>query len=176
MIVIERGCQGNDHKFPHSTLETSKCLIVRRSPSIHSLFIDSLLSLQDSDILNFGTGSVSWFESNGPGCKPVYPTNGTLEDPFRPIRPDRVDGCLLEYPIVEVIHSAVQNFLAVSQAMHDFPTSRLLISHDFLSIFRKLQLLGIIGAICIGCILWDDDDSCEYPKFNYVSFSHYLFT
>jgi sodium/potassium-transporting ATPase subunit beta-1-interacting protein len=62
-----------------------------------------------------GTGSVSWFESNAPGCKPIFKTNITLEDPFRPIRPDRVDGCLLDYPIVEVILSSVQMFLAVSQ-------------------------------------------------------------
>lgn len=31
-------------------------------------------------------------------------------------------------------------------------------------LLHKLQILGLIGAICIGCILWDDDDdSCEYP-------------
>ncbi|CRL03546.1 CLUMA_CG016509, isoform A [Clunio marinus] len=91
--------------------------------------------ISQSDILNFGTGSFSWFLSNGPGCKPIYSTNGTLEDPFKPIRPDRVDGCFLEYPYIEIIHSSVQNFLS---------------------------LLGLIGAICIGCILWDDDDSFEF--------------
>lgn len=71
-------------------------------------------AFQDSDILNFGTGSVSWFESNGPGCKPVFRTNTTIEDPFRIIRPDQVDGCLLDYPIVEVVLSSVQIFLTVS--------------------------------------------------------------
>ncbi|CAO1349189.1 unnamed protein product [Diamesa serratosioi] len=87
---------------------------------------------RDSDILNLGTGSVSWFEVNGPGCKPNYSINITSDDPYRPIRPERVDGCIVEYQIVEVIHSFVQNFLS---------------------------LLGLIGAICIGRILWDDDDS-----------------
>lgn len=82
--------------------------------NFHRSLIHQFIFHQDSDILNLGTGSVSWFESNGPGCKPIYPTNATLEDPFRPIRPERVDGCLLDYPIVEVIHSGVQNFLAVS--------------------------------------------------------------
>ena len=76
------------------------------------LFIES--NLQNSDILNLGTGSVSWFESNGPGCKAVFSTNNTLEDPYRPIRPDRVDNCLLDYWIIEVIHSSVQIFLTVS--------------------------------------------------------------
>lgn len=70
--------------------------------------------LQDSDILNLGTGSVSWFEVNGPGCKPNYSINITSDDPYRPIRPERVDGCILEYQIVEVIHSFVQSFLSVS--------------------------------------------------------------
>jgi hypothetical protein len=74
--------------------------------------------LQNSDILNLGTGSVSWFEANGPGCKPIFSTNGTLEDPFRPIRPDRVEGCLLDYWIIEIVHSAVQIFLTVSSSSY----------------------------------------------------------
>lgn len=70
---------------------------------------------QESDLLNFGTGSVSWFEVNGYGCKPIYPINLTsIDDPFRPIRPSQVDECFVEYPIVEVFHSSVQSFLAVS--------------------------------------------------------------
>lgn len=69
--------------------------------------------LQDSDILNLGTGSVSWFESNGYGCRPIYPTNITSEDPFRPVRPEQVDNCLLDYAHVEIIHSAVQLLLSV---------------------------------------------------------------
>lgn len=68
---------------------------------------------QDSDILNLGTGSISWFEVNGYGCKPTYPMNITSEDPYRIVRPESVQGCLLDYPTVEVIHSAVQLFLAV---------------------------------------------------------------
>lgn len=115
---------------------------------------------QDSDILNFDTGSVSWFESNGPGCKPIYPTNSTLENPFRPIRPERVDGCFVEYPIVEVVHSGVQNVLAVSFEMQTISIHN---SSSFLfQLWLKSQLLGLIGAICICCSIWDDDDSCEY--------------
>ncbi len=73
-----------------------------------------IIFLQDSDILNLGTGSVSWFEINGYGCVPTFPTNITSDDPFRPIRPEQVNGCLLDYHLVEVVHSSVQIFLAVS--------------------------------------------------------------
>lgn len=83
--------------------------------------------LQNSDILNLGTGSVSWFEANGPGCKPIFSTNGTLEDPFRPIRPDRVEGCLLDYWIIEIIHSGVQIFLTVSVTFSAHPCLALLL-------------------------------------------------
>uniref|UniRef100_A0A182WL47 Sodium/potassium-transporting ATPase subunit beta-1-interacting protein n=1 Tax=Anopheles minimus TaxID=112268 RepID=A0A182WL47_9DIPT len=86
----------------------------------------------DSDLLNLGTGSVSWFEENGYGCRPTYPTNVTSEDPYRPVRPEKVDGCLLEYHIVEVVHSGVHCALAV---------------------------FGIFGAICLGQTFLDEDDS-----------------
>ncbi|XP_030560437.1 inactive histone-lysine N-methyltransferase 2E isoform X2 [Drosophila novamexicana] len=88
---------------------------------------------RDSDLLNMGTGSVSWFEANGYGCKPTY--NITSDDPYRPLRPERVDDCLLDYPLVEVIHSGAQCALA---------------------------LLGILGAILISCIFLDEDDRLQH--------------
>ncbi|XP_037951335.1 sodium/potassium-transporting ATPase subunit beta-1-interacting protein isoform X1 [Teleopsis dalmanni] len=90
---------------------------------------------RDSDLLNLGTGSVSWFEVNGYGCKPTYPTNITSDDPYRPIRPERVDECLLDYTIVEVIQSGVQCALAI---------------------------LGIFGAILISYIFLDEDDRFDF--------------
>lgn len=72
------------------------------------------IRFQDSDILNLGTGSTSWFEVNGYGCVPTYPTNITSEDPYRFVRPESVDGCLLDYTTIEVVHSAVQLFFAVN--------------------------------------------------------------
>ncbi|XP_017474171.1 PREDICTED: sodium/potassium-transporting ATPase subunit beta-1-interacting protein-like [Rhagoletis zephyria] len=90
---------------------------------------------RDSDLLNLGTGSVSWFEVNGYGCKPTYPVNITSDDPFRPIRPERVDDCLLDYTIVEVVQSGVQCALA---------------------------LLGILGAILISYIFLDEDDRFDF--------------
>ncbi|XP_017838413.1 sodium/potassium-transporting ATPase subunit beta-1-interacting protein isoform X4 [Drosophila busckii] len=88
---------------------------------------------RDSDLLNMGTGSFSWFEANGYGCKPTY--NITTDDPFRPLRPERVEDCLLDYPLVEVAHSGVQCALA---------------------------LLGILGAILISCIFLDEDDRFDF--------------
>ncbi|XP_065370256.1 sodium/potassium-transporting ATPase subunit beta-1-interacting protein isoform X1 [Calliphora vicina] len=90
---------------------------------------------RDSDLLNLGTGSVSWFEVNGYGCKPIYNTNITSEDPYRPIRPETVDDCLLTYDIVEVVHSGVQCLLA---------------------------FFGILGAILISYIFLDEDDRFDF--------------
>lgn len=77
------------------------------------LSIRLMSTFQDSDILNLGTGSISWFEINGYGCVPTYSTNITSEDPYRMVRPESVEGCILEYPTIEVIHSGVQLFFAV---------------------------------------------------------------
>ncbi|XP_075165120.1 sodium/potassium-transporting ATPase subunit beta-1-interacting protein isoform X2 [Haematobia irritans] len=90
---------------------------------------------RDSDLLNLGTGSYSWFEVNGYGCKATYNTNITSEDPFRPLRPERVDDCLLTYDIVEVVHSGVQCILA---------------------------FFGILGAILISYIFLDEDDRLKH--------------
>ncbi|XP_055538112.1 sodium/potassium-transporting ATPase subunit beta-1-interacting protein isoform X1 [Wyeomyia smithii] len=90
---------------------------------------------RDSDLLNLGTGSVSWFEVNGYGCKPTYPMNITSEDPYRPVRPERVDGCLLDYHIVEIVQSSLQCALA---------------------------LLGFFGAVCLGHTYLDEDDSFDF--------------
>ncbi|XP_052838880.1 uncharacterized protein LOC128254101 isoform X2 [Drosophila gunungcola] len=88
---------------------------------------------RNSDLLNLGTGSVSWFEANGYGCKPTY--SMTADDPLQPQRPEHVEGCLLDYPLVEITHSGVQCALA---------------------------LLGILGAILISCIFLDEDDRLKH--------------
>lgn len=69
---------------------------------------------QNNDILSLGTGAVSWFEVNGFGCVPTYSTNITSDDPSRMLRPEYVEGCLLEWYAVETVQSAVQLCLAVS--------------------------------------------------------------
>lgn len=68
-------------------------------------------NLQNSFYLNFG--SVSWFESNGYGCQPVFSTNLTADVPVWPIRPERVDHCLLDYEWIEIGHSGLQLALSV---------------------------------------------------------------
>lgn len=62
--------------------------------------------------LNFGTDSVSWWQSNGFGCRPVYDVSS--EDPIGSLRPVLpVPGCFLNYEYVEVLHAAVQITFAV---------------------------------------------------------------
>lgn len=171
-------------------------------------------TLQDSDILNLGTGSISWFEINGYGCIPTYSTNITSEDPYRMVRPESVEGCFLEYPTIEVIHSGVQLFFAVN-----FNTSHTILHSELFSFVYKththtykiieqfhhiiwlfcffctiiqcnlfcseyielcengmfvfyltewnkilsiLQILGLIGALCLAQVFFDDDDRCKF--------------
>lgn len=63
--------------------------------------------------MNLGTGSVSWWEANGYGCKPYYSPNVTTEDFYRPQRPEIVTGCFLQYTTVEIIHAGIQVSLSV---------------------------------------------------------------
>lgn len=67
---------------------------------------------QNSDILNLGTGSFSWWYVNGPGCKAVYDV--TEPELFRPARPTNVTDCVLDYEVIEILHAATQCVLGVS--------------------------------------------------------------
>ncbi|KAL1115786.1 hypothetical protein AAG570_006076 [Ranatra chinensis] len=75
---------------------------------------------RESDVLNLGAGSFSWWEANGPGCKALFLANGTGGDssietyPWRPPRPDVVTGCLVPYHHLESAQAAVHLILAVS--------------------------------------------------------------
>lgn len=92
---------------------------------------------RDSDILNLGTGSVSWWESNGPGCKPVFLANlTTLEQaPWRPLRPSYVTDCLIEYHHLEVLQA---------------------------SFHVVLSILGVIAGISISRSFLEEDDSFDF--------------
>lgn len=70
--------------------------------------------------MNLGTGAVSWFEINGYGCNPVF-NSSNIDPVLLIIKPDRVDDCLLDYEIIEIIQAGVQCFLAVSiiESTHD---------------------------------------------------------
>ena len=64
-----------------------------------------------SDILSLGTGSRSWWESNGPSCQPLY----NMSDPsFELIyRPILVQGCLLPFYVVETVQAGIHLLLTL---------------------------------------------------------------
>lgn len=61
----------------------------------------------------------SWWMENGPGClvTPVLNSRLALEDHHV----ISVTGCLLDYPYIEALSSALQIFLAVSPIHHSTP-------------------------------------------------------
>jgi Na,K-Atpase Interacting protein len=63
-----------------------------------------------------GLGSYSWWEANGPGCRPTFPVNITEDELIdgEPLKPIKVTGCYMDYEIVEATQAAVQAFLGVS--------------------------------------------------------------
>ncbi|KAJ8688298.1 hypothetical protein QAD02_024093 [Eretmocerus hayati] len=85
---------------------------------------------KNSDLLNLGTGSFSWWYVNGPGCKAHF--NTTFEQPEfgRPLRPDEVTGCVLDYEIIEVIHSSIQCFSAIVAVITGILVCRAFLEED----------------------------------------------
>lgn len=83
---------------------------------------------QDRDfIMTFNTSlHRSWWMENGPGClvTPVLNSRLALEDHHV----ISVTGCLLDYPYIEALSSALQIFLAVSPVHHPpiFPEVQIL--------------------------------------------------
>ncbi|XP_013176293.1 PREDICTED: DNA-directed RNA polymerase II subunit RPB1 [Papilio xuthus] len=65
---------------------------------------------RESGLLSLGTGSVSWWEGNGWGCQPVW---GEVEGPGT-WRPEHVDGCFLQWHLVELAQSAVAALLTIT--------------------------------------------------------------
>ncbi|KAL2738128.1 homeobox protein 2 isoform X3 [Vespula maculifrons] len=88
---------------------------------------------KNSDILNLGTGSFSWWHVNGPGCKAVYDV--TEPELFRPARPSNVTDCVLDYEVVEILHASTQCLLG---------------------------LMAIIGGICLSKVFLEEDDSFDF--------------
>ena len=88
------------------------------------------------DVLSLGTNSFSWWLANGYGCRPVYYHNISNEliidamerNVYHPLRPSEVNGCLMEYYFVEVIHAGVQVILAALGASAGFYLVYLLVS------------------------------------------------
>lgn len=67
---------------------------------------------REQGYLNLGTGSRSWFEVNGLGCKALYDPN-TPDEMAGFIKPSSVDGCVLDYFYVECLQAALQTILAL---------------------------------------------------------------
>ncbi|XP_029168016.1 uncharacterized protein LOC114938303 isoform X6 [Nylanderia fulva] len=88
---------------------------------------------KNSDILNLGTGSFSWWHVNGPGCKAVYDV--TEPELFRPARPTNVTDCVLDYEVIEILHAATQCILG---------------------------FMAIVGGICLSKVFLEEDDSFDF--------------
>ncbi|XP_043789574.1 uncharacterized protein LOC122713304 isoform X1 [Apis laboriosa] len=90
---------------------------------------------KNSDILNLGTGSFSWWHVNGPGCKAIYDV--TEPELFRPARPTNVTDCVLDYEIVEILHASTQCILG---------------------------FIAIVGGIYLSKVFLEEDDSSQAKR------------
>ncbi|XP_059480584.1 uncharacterized protein LOC132199684 [Neocloeon triangulifer] len=68
---------------------------------------------KNGDALNMGLGSYSWWEANGPGCRPTFPVNVTEDELIdgEPLKPLKVTECFVAYEIVEASQAGFQAFL-----------------------------------------------------------------
>ncbi|KAF3420684.1 hypothetical protein E2986_02326 [Frieseomelitta varia] len=105
-------------------------------------YLDVGILDKNSDILNLGTGSFSWWHVNGPGCKAIYDV--TEPELFRPARPTNVTDCVLDYEVVEILHASTQCILGVSII-------------NFCCLF-----IAVVGGICLSKVFLEEDDSCKY--------------
>ncbi|XP_076763250.1 sodium/potassium-transporting ATPase subunit beta-1-interacting protein isoform X3 [Xylocopa sonorina] len=96
-------------------------------------YLDVGVLSKNSDILNLGTGSFSWWHVNGPGCKAIYDV--TEPELFRPARPTNVTDCVLDYEVVEVLHASTQCILG---------------------------FIAIVGGICLSKVFLEEDDSFDF--------------
>lgn len=67
------------------------------------------------DVMSLGADSVSWWESNGPGCRIFFYPNhtGIEEDAIKPVRPDLITGCVVDYQKIETAQASLQILFAV---------------------------------------------------------------
>ncbi|XP_043288781.1 uncharacterized protein NKAIN isoform X1 [Venturia canescens] len=81
---------------------------------------------KESDLLSFRTGSYSWWESNGPGCKIV---NEITEPEIYRSRPNATD-CILRYEVIEVMHASTQCILGLMAVVGGICLSRVFLEED----------------------------------------------
>jgi hypothetical protein len=79
---------------------------------------------RDSEILNLGTGSRSWWLANGPNCLPHY--NMTSEFHYEPwFQPVQVHGCLLPFYVIETAQAVIHfmlSFMAFFMSIYQMVT------------------------------------------------------
>lgn len=76
------------------------------------------IEIQVKTILSFGTDSSSWWETNGPGCKPIFFPNRTSEDDlYRSNKPDSIKECIVDFHYVEAIQAIIHIVLAVRSSL-----------------------------------------------------------
>jgi hypothetical protein len=102
---------------------TTSCNSIHLTPLIIFLCFFFFSQNNDRYILTIGTESKSWWLEHGIGCIITNSTwRLTLQESFetsRPIPPEEfVQGCILQYYYVEVIHAAVQVLLSVSEHLN----------------------------------------------------------
>ncbi|XP_065216577.1 uncharacterized protein NKAIN [Planococcus citri] len=114
-------------------------------------------------ILSFGTDSNSWWETNGPGCKPVFNSNREVDE-YRPAKPDQIKDCIVDFHYVEAIQAIIHVILALwgcgigAKVSHDFVTQTSSKSNN-----KKqngvLPLYSIEYSLRRPEEMFDDDDS-----------------
>ncbi|KAF7991694.1 hypothetical protein HCN44_010495 [Aphidius gifuensis] len=86
-----------------------------------------------SDILNFGTGSFSWWQENGPGCNAAY----DVTEPGFLVRPTNVTNCVLNYEVIEIIHASTQCILVLMAIIGGIFLTRAFMEEDDSSQIKK---------------------------------------
>lgn len=124
------------HRVPHLSMFAVWQLIAIGWNAFVAAFYMELGELsRETDYLNLGTGSKSWWAANGPNCVPHYNlTDWSAFNSHDPARPSSVEGCLLPFYAIEV-----------GQA----------------SVHFVLSALGLILTMVMLCRRSKDDDSCE---------------
>ncbi|XP_076307132.1 sodium/potassium-transporting ATPase subunit beta-1-interacting protein 3-like isoform X1 [Tachypleus tridentatus] len=89
------------------------CLWLGWNVFLICFYLDIGILNKDSSILNFGTGSRSWWESNGIGCKPIYNLTLAVKDPLFYMKPTVVEECSVEYSYVECLQAGIQCCLSI---------------------------------------------------------------
>lgn len=153
------------------------------SPRINS----SLVLLQETDlILTFNISMHrSWWMENGPGCTvtSVTPAPDWAPEDHRYIT---VSGCFLEYQYIEVAHSSLQIFLAVSvyRQLHfhhlflDFFLQNIISIAEYCGPYSQTLAL----SVCFGMKLCLVQDTCmqKTPTYMFIAvrtadMTHFVF-